>query len=172
MTKTDISSKEHDPYYQRYIEKVNPAMDLIDGFTSGLETMLDFFQSIPKEKLLYHYAEGKWTIKEVLQHLIDTERIFMYRCFRIARRDTTSLAGFNQEIYIDPSGANDKTRDQLLHEYLTGRNNSIALLKSLSKQDLAFIGDANSGAMSARAAAFTVIGHDRWHMEIIQERYL
>jgi len=172
MTITDISKSEHDLYYGRYIQKLSPALQLREGFDTGLESTIKFFSAIPSEKLEYRYEEGKWTIKEVLQHLIDTERIFMYRCFRIARRDTTSLAGFNQEIYIEPSGANNKSREQLLNEYLTGREQSMVILNSLSDEDLAFIGDANQGAMSARAAAFTIIGHDIWHMDIINERYL
>ena len=172
MTTSELSPQEHDPYYGRYLAKLPTSLDLIEGFEKGRDTVETFFQSIPEDKLLHRYQEDKWTIKEVLQHLIDTERIFMYRCFRIARRDTTSLAGFNQEIYMEPSGANGKSREQLLSEYVAGRAQSLAILRSLTAADLAFIGVANQGAMSARAAAFTIIGHDVWHMEIINERYL
>lgn len=172
MTISDVKPEEHNPYYRRYIDKLHTEIRLVESFTEGLENVMKFFLAIPENKLMHQYEHGKWTIKEILQHLIDTERIFMYRCFRIARRDTTSLAGFNQEIYIAPSGANHKSIEQLLDEYQTGRENSICILKSLSDDDLAFVGDANGGAMSARAAAFTIPGHDIWHMEIIKERYL
>ncbi len=84
----------------------------------------------------------------------------------------TSLAGFDQNSYIEPSGADDKTIDELLNEFIANRNNSIALLQELSDENLAFIGNANGAKISARAAAFTIIGHDIWHMEIIKERYL
>ena len=167
-----MSAHEHDAYYWRYIQKLSTSLELIDGFKMGLEDTFRFFQSIPEERQHYRYEKGKWTIKEVLQHLIDAERIFIYRCFRIARRDTTSLAGFNQEIYIEPSAANAKRMDQLLAEYLTGREQSISILQSITDEDLVFIGNANQAPMSARAAAFTIIGHDIWHMEIIKERYL
>lgn len=172
MKVTDIKSNELDQYYQRYFAKVAPEYELLTAFATGQQHVFNFFQDIPEDKLTYRYAEGKWTPLEVLQHLIDTERIFMYRCFRIARRDTTPLAGFDQDVYIDPSLANQKTLDQLLEEFTATRNASISLLKSLTEEDLCFIGDANGGAMSARAAAFLIPGHEVWHMEVIKERYL
>ena len=172
MTPESLSEKEFDPYYGRYINKLDANTDLVEGFESGLGRVSRFFSNVAPEKQLSQYAPGKWTIKEVLQHLIDTERIFMYRCFRIARRDTQALAGYNQEIYVAPSGANDKSMESLVTEFRIGRDHSIALLKSLSEDDLSFIGTASGNPMSARAAAFTIIGHDIWHMDIIQEKYL
>ncbi|MEQ8577026.1 DinB family protein [Fulvivirga sp.] len=172
MTNSEIHFNEYDPYYGRYISKIAPSTHLRDGYINGLKQTMSFFKSVPKNKLLYNYAPDKWTVQEILQHLIDTEKIFMYRCFRIARRDTTSLAGFNQEIYVEPSGANNKSIEELLDEYRIGREGSITFLKSITDEDLLFIGDANGGPMSARAAAFTIIGHDIWHMEIIKGRYL
>ena len=172
MTRNELSVNEHDPYYGQYIAKLQPEISLIEGFEQGMETTLQFFNTVPEEKLQYRYESNKWTIKEVLQHLIDTERIFMYRCFRIARRDNTSLAGFDQNQYIEPSKANHKSRKELLEEYTIERKHSIMLLKSFSDDDLKHIGVANQGSMSARAAAFTVIGHELWHIGIIKERYL
>lgn len=172
MIKSELQPHEYDIYYQRYLDKLDNAVSLRSGFEEGKKNVITFFKSIPEDKLHYRYQPEKWTIKEILQHLIDTERIFMYRCFRIARKDTTPLAGFDQNIYISPSKANDKSLDDLLNEFLMNRNNSIALLTSLSDENLSFIGDANGGGMSARAASFTIIGHDIWHMEIIEDRYL
>ncbi len=172
MTNSTLTNSEFDPYYDRYIKKLSPHTELLAGFKAGLISTINFFQSIPSSKHSYAYGKGKWTIKEVLQHLIDTERIFIHRCFRIARRDSTPIPEFNQEIYNRPSGANKKEMENLILEYKSGRNNSITLLNSLSDDDLKFIGVANHNAMSARAAAFTVIGHELWHIEIIKERYL
>ncbi|MFY0631601.1 MAG: DinB family protein [Flavobacteriaceae bacterium] len=172
MTKLELQSEEFDVYYQRYIDKVSDTASLRQGFNNGKKALVDFFKSIPIEKLSYRYLPGKWSIKEVLQHLIDTERIFMYRCFRIARRDETALAGYDQNVYIEPSGANEKSLDELLNEFIINRNSSIAILHSLSNDNLQFIGNSNGGKMSARAAAFTIIGHDIWHMEVIQKQYL
>ncbi len=172
MTKSDLRSNEYDSYYQRYIDKLAGSVSLRSGFEAGKRMVINFFKSIPEEKLTYRYQPEKWSVKEILQHLIDTERVFMYRCFRIARKDTTPLAGFDQNIYISPSGAHQKSIDDLLNEFIINRNNSIVLLTSIADQHLKFIGNANGGEMSARAAAFTIIGHDVWHMDVIKERYL
>ncbi|WP_298545922.1 DinB family protein [uncultured Aquimarina sp.] len=172
MKITDLDTKEYDKYYGRYINKLSIELELINGFKQGMKNVVQFFEAIPDTKTLYRYEDKKWSIKEILQHLIDTERIFMYRCFRIARKDTTSLAGFDQNIYIEPSGANHKSMDSLLSEFKIVRQSSISLLESITEDDLTCIGNANGGNMSARAAAFTIIGHDIWHMDIIKERYL
>ncbi len=172
MTKTDLKTSEFDTYYSRYIAKVSDKTQLRKGFETGKNTVINFFESIPNEKLVYRYQPNKWSIKEILQHLIDTERIFMYRCFRIARRDTTALTGFDQNIYVVPSNAHHKSIENLLSEFTINRTNSISLLNSLSDEDLSFIGNSNGGDMSARAAAFTILGHDIWHMEVIEDKYL
>lgn len=172
MTKLDVNPSEFDTYYTRYIDKLSYETELIKGFETGKDIIINFFKSIPSEKLMYRYQSNKWTVKEVLQHLIDTERIFMYRCFRIARRDETALSGYDQNIYVTPSKANNKSLEDLLNEFAINRNNSVSLLNSLTDEDLSFIGNSNGGAMSARAAAFTILGHDIWHMEVIQNKYL
>ena len=106
MKTQDLNPEECDSYYLRYINKLDKKTELIQGFVDGKTNLIDFFKSIPNGKLLYRYQPEKWTIKEIFQHLIDTERIFMNRCFRIARRDTTPISGYDQEIYAIPSRAN------------------------------------------------------------------
>ncbi len=172
MTIKQLKENEYHEYYGQYIFRLDKALDLREGFKTGKQAILQFFKGISEEKQNHRYAEGKWSIKEIFQHLIDTERVFMYRCFRIARNDETALAGFDQNIYMEPSNANQKSMDALLAEYETVRNASISLLNSLSDDNLRFIGNANESAMSARAAAFIIIGHEIWHREIIEERYL
>ncbi|MET2985309.1 DinB family protein [Aureibaculum conchae] len=172
MNKLDLNTNEYDIYYKRYIDKLSDKTELRKGFEIGKNNAINFFKSIPNEKLTHRYQPEKWSIKEIIQHLIDTERIFMYRCFRIARRDTTALAGYDQNIYVDPSDAHTKSIENLLDEYLINRKHSISLLNSLTDDDLSFIGNANGGPMSARAAAFIILGHDIWHMEVIQNKYL
>lgn len=172
MKKQEVILDEFDIYYQRYIDKLTDETELINGFIDGKLNVISFIKSIPVEKLDYRYQPEKWSIKEILQHLIDTERIFMYRCFRIARKDSTPLAGYDQDIYNEPSNAKDKSISLLLNEFTNNRNNSIALLQSLQPEDLCFIGKASGGKMSARAAAFICIGHDIWHMEVIKNKYL
>lgn len=172
MTIKDLSPKEFDAYYGRYIYKVPEHLSLEQSFQQGKSVLIEFFSSIPVEKHTYKYGFEKWTIKEVLQHLIDTERIFMYRCFRIARRDQTPLSGFDQSLYVKPSLANTKSMQELLAEFEAIRNSSVSLIQSLDDKDLKAIGNSNGSPMSARAAAFVITGHEIWHMEIIKERYL
>ncbi|WP_142785622.1 DinB family protein [Changchengzhania lutea] len=172
MKTKDLSFTEYNAYYSQYLNMLSGNLDLIGGYNQGLSQIIEFFKTIPEGKLTYSYAAGKWTIKEVFQHIIDTERVFMYRCFRIARRDITALAGFEQDDYIAPSKANKKSLEQLLEEYRTVRESSIVFLKSLSEVDLEYLGNANGTSLSARAAAFILLGHEKHHVEIIQNRYL
>lgn len=172
MTKNDLKPAEFDHYYWRYIDKLSHKTKLRESFDLGKGRVVDFFKSIPNVKHNYSYAAGKWTCKEVLQHMVDTERIFQYRCFRIARNDKTELAGFDQNIYMGTSLAQSKSMNELIAEFISIRNSSISLMNSLSDDQLKNIGIANGGKMSARAAAFTITGHEIWHMEILSEKYL
>lgn len=172
MNVTDLNDLEYNPYYKTYIDKVSTHNTLIKGFIDDEIDVVKFFKSIPKEKLEYRYAPDKWTIKEVLQHIIDTERVFMYRCFRIARHDVTPLVGFEQDDYIQPSHANKKSLNDLLEAYQVTRRSFIVLLKNLSDNDLNVVGNANGSALSARAAAFIILGHEIHHIEVIKNRYL
>lgn len=172
MKVTDLKPSEYNPYYEIYIAKVSDEMSLIDSLKEGGIQVENFFKFIPNDKLEYRYAEDKWSIKEVLQHIIDTERVFMYRCFRIARHDKTPLAGYEQDDYIDPSHANKKAINDLIEEYKSVRHSFILLLKSLNENDLKFIGNASESALSSRAAAFITVGHENHHIEVIKSRYL
>ncbi len=172
MTIKDLHTTEFHEYYRRYIFKLSDELPLIGAFVEGKKSTVDFFKGIPADKHSYRYEHGKWSVKEVFQHLIDTERIFMYRCFRIARRDETPLSGFDQNIYIEPSNANNKDMEALITEFQMLQDSSISLLKSLSGHDLMSVGNSNGSPMSARAAAFVIPGHNIWHMNVIKEKYL
>lgn len=172
MTIEDLKPTEFAPFYSGYVSKIPKNTSLMDCFDGGSKTIIDFFKSIPSEKQHYKYANDKWTVKEVFQHIIDTERVFMYRCFRIARHDQTALSGFEQNGYIAPSKANSKSMGELIAEYQSIRKCFMVLLNSLDEEDLKFKGTASGNAMTARAAAFIAVGHERWHMDIIKERYL
>lgn len=172
MLKQDLKITEYNEYFSRYINKVANNTDLSKGFEEDKNMVINFFSSIPEDKLEYRYQPEKWSIKEVLQHIIDTERIFMYRFLRIARNDKTALAGFDQNIYISPSQANNKSLEELIHEFTTTRLYSINLINSISENNLQNIGTASESQISARACAFVLLGHSIWHIEIIKERYL
>ncbi|WGH76162.1 DinB family protein [Tenacibaculum tangerinum] len=172
MKKKQLEPTEYNEYYAGYLSKVSGNTTLKEGFKKDEETVMRFFSSIPKEKLAYRYQPEKWSVKEVLQHIIDTERIFMYRLLRIARKDTTQIEGFDQNIYIEPSNANTKTIETLLEEFTITCLYSVNLLNSISNDDLYTMGIANNAPISARACAFILLGHSSWHIDIIKERYL
>lgn len=172
MKVLDINTSEYDAYYQVYLDQLSSDLKLSDGFQNGKQEVVAFFNSIPNEQHNFAYAEGKWTVKEVFQHLIDTERVFMYRCFRIARRDATPLAGFDQDDFINTCNANSKSMTLLLEEFIAVRHSFVVLLKTLTTDDLQCVGKASDAAASARAIAFINLGHHLWHINIIKERYL
>jgi hypothetical protein len=172
MTKQDLNPKEYNEYYGRYIDKVPNNTELKSGFEDDKKMIIDFFSSIPKEKLEYRYQSEKWSIKEILQHIIDTERIFMYRFFRISRKDTTALAGFDQDIYVEPSKANSKNLEELIHEFTMTRLYSINLINSISDENILNLGTASDSTISARACAFILLGHSIWHIDVIKNKYL
>ncbi|MEE9407607.1 MAG: DinB family protein [Polaribacter sp.] len=172
MIKKNLQSSEYNGYYKRYIDKVPETTDLISGLEVDKKMVIDFFSSIHEEKLEYRYQPKKWTIKELLQHIIDTERIFMYRLLCISRNDKTALPGYEQDDYVAPSEANAKTLEVLIHEFTITRLYTINLINSISDENLSNIGTASNTPMSARACAFLLLGHSVWHIEVIKERYL
>src|SRR5690606_34932085 len=172
MNLSDVNPEEFSNNNGGYINLLPKDLELIKSFEDDYNTILELFQSIPLNKWDYKYAPEKWSLKELFQHMIDTERIFIYRCFRIARHDKTPLIGFEQDDYIVPSRARSKRIEDLKEEFKAVRQNSMVLLKSLTDTDLKFIGVVNGNPLSARAAAFNIIGHNMWHIHIINERYL
>lgn len=172
MKLSDVNPEEFSNNNGGYISKLPQDLELIKSFNDNFNVVSELFQSIPSDKWDYKYAPDKWSLKEVFQHMIDTERIFIYRCFRIARHDKTPLVGFEQDDYILPSEATKKSVDALREEFEVVRKNSLVLLKSLNDTNLKFMGIVNGNPISARAAAFNIIGHAVWHIHIINERYL
>ncbi|MEH6536007.1 MAG: DinB family protein [Psychroserpens sp.] len=171
MTKEDLKKEEYNPYYQQYIEKAGDA-SIAEGLKGNGDATIAFLESIPEEKLEYRYAEGKWTIKEVIQHIIDTERVFTYRALCIARKDKTLFPGYDQDEYAGNSEANNRSRYSLMNEYKAVRLASIILFDSFSEDMLVRIGSASNSNLSPRAVAFITIGHENHHCEIVKERYL
>ncbi|MDH7445771.1 DinB family protein [Aquimarina sp. 2201CG14-23] len=166
-----LTPEEYNPYYGTFIDKAE-APNIIDGLQQSKQGFLDFVNTIPDEKLTYAYAEGKWTIAEVLQHIIDTERVFAYRALRFARNDKSPLMGFDQDEYVPNSNANNYTKKELLDDFKAVRNSSITLFKSFTDDMLIKIGEASGSPMSVRASGYILSGHQRHHVEVIEERYL
>ncbi|GAA4278864.1 DinB family protein [Aquimarina mytili] len=168
---SQVKEEEFNSYYSTYISKAEHA-DIAEGLGVERKEFVTFVESIPEEKWSYAYAENKWTIAEVLQHIIDTERIFAYRALRFARQDKTPLAGFEQDDYVPNSNANQYSKHELISDFIGARNNSIALFKSFTDDMLLHIGEASGSPMSARAAGYILQGHQKHHLQVIKERYL
>lgn len=172
MKPSQLQPKEFASYYQTYISQVSDEYTLIEELEISLHRFIKFVQDIPMDKFDYRYAEGKWTIKDILQHIIDAERIFGYRALRFARNDKTDLPGFEENDYVDEAHANDRTIIQLLTELSAVRHATLLLFKTFSDSQLLRMGTANSNAMSVRALGFIIIGHQNHHQRIFEERYL
>ena len=134
--------------------------------------MLHFFKTIPVFKHEFQYALEKWTIKDIILHLIDAERIFTYRALRIARNDKTELPGFEENDYVVTANANNREYESLLAEYETVRNASISLFETFTSEDLFRLGTASNNSVSVRAIGYILLGHELHHKNVILERYL
>ena len=130
------------------------------------------YLSISFFKHEFRYAEGKWTIKDIILHLIDAERIFAYRALRIARNDKTALPGFEENDYVVAANANNRGYESLLAEYETVRNVSISLFETFTSEELLRLGTASNNSVSVRAIGYIMLGHELHHKNVILERYL
>ncbi len=171
MKTTEIKSGDYNPYFKTYVDLVGD-VDLIPQLEKQLENFPKFIKSIPEEKLRYSYAEGKWTVLEALQHVIDTERIFQYRALRFSRGDETPLMGFDQDVFIPYSRANEKSITEIVNEYITVRNSTLSLFRSFDSNALKRKGIASESPMSVGAIGFILSGHQRHHRDVIRDRYL
>ena len=162
---------EFAPYFANYIKLV-PEQDIVKGLKNQKEELLHFFKAIPVFKHEYAYAKDKWIIKDILLHLIDTERIFAYRALRIARNDKTELPGFDENDFAREAKANDREYESLLKEYAVVREMTINLFENFNKETLLRIGMASNNNCSVRAIGYMILGHELHHKNIIIERYL
>ena len=121
---------------------------------------------------MFRYAEGKWTIKEILMHIVDDERVYAYRALRFARNDKTELPGFEQDDYARYSGANERSVGDILEEFATVRCATVSLFQGFDSAALVRSGIADGQVMSVRAAAYHIAGHELRHLNIVKERYL
>lgn len=163
---------EYPAYASRYIGLLPDDGMILAHLAENVASTKKFIASIPKDRLLYRYAEGKWTIKEILGHIVDDERIYVYRALRFARNDTTELPGFEQDHYARYSEANQRDVGDLLDEFTLVRRATIAFFQSLDDAALLRSGVADGKRSSVRALVYHIAGHELRHMNIIKERYL
>ena len=165
------AAEEYDPYYANYIARV-PEGDLSAILERQLGDTLDLVRSIPEERGGHRYAPGKWSIKEALGHVIDSERVFAYRVLRFARADPTPLPGYEQGDYVPAGRFDARTLADLAEELAAVRRGTIHLLRHLDEAALSRRGNANGETISVRALAYIIAGHERHHVEILRTRYL
>lgn len=169
---------EYPAYSQHYFDLIKTDTDILQEMYDNLFKLKKLIYSLADDKLLYRYAENKWTIKEILVHNIDDERIFSYRALRYGRNDNTPQHGFEEKVYAKYSCANDRTLDNIFEEYESVRNATLTLFQNLP--DDAFMrsggGLDDDGSIinirTVRALAYHIAGHELRHIKVIKERYL
>ncbi len=171
MKVSDLNTNEYASYYSTYINRA-AELELLEGLKRSGENTLAFIKTIPTDKHEYAYATDKWTIKELILHLIDTERVFVYRALRFARKDKTPLPGFDEGYYAANSNANEYSINTLLKTYGALRQSTLDLFENFTESMLLETGDASGTNMSVRALGFVIIGHEKHHCAVISERYL
>ena len=167
----DIQNNEFDSFYANYIT-LAMEFNFASGFAMQRDRVVAFFQNLSYEKWDYSYQPAKWTIKDVLLHMVDTERIFAYRALRISRNDKIPLPGFDENEYAVKANASSRTVESLIEEYISVRNATITLFQSFSDKQLLEIGIASGKEISVRAIGYIILGHEKHHLNIIKERYL
>jgi uncharacterized damage-inducible protein DinB len=171
MKSNQLPTNEYPVFYKTYIQELEE-VELIEDLEICLHEFIKFVQNIPMDKFDYQYEEGKWTIKEIIQHLIDSERVFSYRALRISRNDKTPLPGFDENEYVTNSNGKERSLQSLLTEMAVVRQSTLSLFNSFSQEQLTKIGIASNREVSVRAIGFIIIGHQKHHQKIFIERYL
>lgn len=172
MNVNNVQPHEYARYYDSYIANVSAEYSLLEELEISIHRFIKFVRELPMDKFDYRYAEGKWTIKDILLHLIDAERIFAYRALRFARNDQTELVGFEENDYVTVAQANFRSIQDLLTEFLTVRNATLTLFKSFDQEMMLRSGIASNNPVSVRALGFIIIGHQNHHQRVFEERYL
>jgi uncharacterized damage-inducible protein DinB len=171
MNSNQLPVNEYSKFNSTYINALED-VELFEELEISLHHFIKFVQNIPMDKFDYSYAEGKWTIKEIIQHIIDTERIFAYRALRISRNDKTPLPGFDENDYVENTDAKRRSIQDLLSEFSAVRHSNLLMFKSFSDEQLKRIGISSGHEISVRALGFLIIGHLKHHQKVFAERYL
>ena len=169
MTRPEPTDYTH--YYHKYISLV-PDGDIVATLQAQLESTLALLRSIPADKADHAYAPGKWTIKQAIGHVNDTERVFAYRALCIGRGDQTPLPGFEQDDFVANTDYSQRTLADLIEEFAAVRQSSLHLLKHFTDTEWNRTGTASGNHTTAKALAFMIAGHDLYHCALMRERYL
>lgn len=159
------------PFYQRYIDNVE-SPEFIRELTRSMHFLQAFFSNIDEHKAAYRYAPGKWSVKEVLSHIIDCERVMSYRALAFSRGDLNALPNFDENLYVTNAETDRRNLDSLLREHEAVRKSTIEMFSSLSDEMLDRAGTASNNRITPRALAFVIIGHEIHHLNVLKERYV
>jgi wobble nucleotide-excising tRNase len=168
LPKTEIIVADFFKPYIANIKEGDPSKNL----KKNTQQFKKFLKEIPRKKIDHSYAEGKWTIREMLQHIIDAERVFSYRALRFARKDSTPLPGFDENSWALAANAADRSWDGLVEEFRAVRQSTQTLFDSLDNEQWKFTGQSSSAPVNALALAYIIPGHVVHHMRMIKEKYL
>jgi uncharacterized damage-inducible protein DinB len=169
---TPRAPNEYAPFAGVYVDLVATDGRILQHLSDNFKAVQQLAAALSEEQLLHRYAPGKWTIKEVLVHLVDDERIYAYRAMCFARGEQQSLPGFEQEDYAANSGANERSLESIMEEYEAVRRSTIALFGSFTDEALARWGNANGYMCTVRGLLYHLAGHELHHLRIIKEKYL
>jgi uncharacterized damage-inducible protein DinB len=165
------AATEAPEYYNHYINLVK-SNDVIKELKDQILKIQAIISEIPEDKENFSYADGKWTIKQLLGHMIDTERVFGYRAMCIARKDKTALPGFDENAFVANSNFHKRTLYELGHEFAIVREANMAMFRTFEEEELSQMGNANGKDVSVRAIIYMVAGHAIHHMGVLKTRYL
>lgn len=162
---------EFEKYIQSYLDLV-PSGNWIEEMKTVSDATLEIYESLSEEQGNYAYAEGKWSLKTLLQHLIDTEKVFAYRALRFSRKDQSVVSGFDEEAWADHSYADSRTLKSLIKEFKLTRKQSFIFFKTLPEDALQLSGTVNGNSINVETIGKLTVGHNIHHLNIIKERYL
>lgn len=162
---------DHVPYYKYYIDLVEQ-QDIVDAMIEGKKWVSAFIKSVPDSKADHAYADKKWTVKQVLNHIIDTERILCYRAMCFARGEKQTLPAFDENAYVANANLKNTDLDLLCEEFVAVREASILLFKQLGTEQLQIKGSTGLGEVTVLSIGYMICGHALHHAKVIQERYL
>ena len=168
---TKPAPTEHAPAFSHYVSLVAEG-DIIQTLEQQLENSLSLLRTIPSDKANFRYAPDKWSVKELLGHLIDSERIFSYRALSFARNDQTNLPGYEQDDYVREGNFDSRDFTELVEEFATIRRATIQLFRPLNETEWLRHGKANDNDVSVRALAYIIAGHELHHISVLRSRYL
>lgn len=164
------TTNDYAPSHATYVDLV-PEEDILGAIEQQSSETQKFLASLDESKAAFRYAEGKWSVKQVIGHIIDAERIIGYRLLAVARGETQSLPGFDENMYVDNAGFDAWSLGDLSEHYAMVRRGTIVMLRNLPKDAWSRVGTANNNRITPLGMAYVILGHERHHMKVLRERY-